>query len=544
MKPIYLLIAILLQFAMAQAQSPDWTVVPNNLATPANTVTPLPGTYSTTPYYAANCAYDNSGNIAFYVVDGSIYNAAGTFTGSLTPSLGYNGKKIIIVPDPGNCNARLIFHTGGDIIVGGSTSCYHVTYVRCTRVVISGSSLTIVHNYSSSAFVNSVSQCNLYVSMAVSKPLSSGNRYLYVAGDKSIFKYVISPTGISLPLSYTTGYDSRPTDLEVSPSGDKAAWSDANTNNGIRYMNLDASGDFVSFFQFPVSLGADQSSGLEFFNNTQVLVSAGIGSAGGIYKADLSTSVSNQVIVDSLFAKSQLEMSLDGKIYAASATKLMGIDPVSIATVFVTMPVISKAAYLTINYYSLPSQLDGETYSQTFSCTPPCPINVTITGTYTTPLTESQTWIKSNAVTIIPATAIVKLDADPVNGYVELNPGFETQPGALFIAQALDGCGSGIPSRQSHSITRAAQSLLGNGHQDLAKLDDAIKVYPNPTKGRITVQHQSPIKLLQVYNANGLLLQTIREVKTTSAEIDLGAYPSGIYLLRADGKMAGKVMKQ
>ncbi len=543
MRPIYLLIALLLTVAMAQAQSPDWIVVPKKLTMPANTIATLPGTSGVAPYFAANCGYDNSGNLRFFVIDGKVYDPAGTVIGTLTPYLGYNGKKIIIVPDPADCNARLIFHTGGDLATPIG-SCYHFTYVRCTRIQLSGSTLTVQHNYSPGAFANSVTQCNLYVSMAISKPLSNGNRYLYVAGDKNVYKYVVSSAGISLPLSYGTGVDSKPTDLEVSPTGDKIAWSDANTNNGIRTITLDANGDFVTFSQFPVASGAYPCAGLEFFNNTQVLVSAGTGSFGGIYTANLSSAVCSDLVVDSMFAKSQLEMSLDGRIYAASASRMMGVDPVTGAAIFVTIPTISNAGYQTIKYYSVPSQLDGETYSQVFTCAAPCITDITITGSYTTMLTESQTWIKSNAVTIIPAASNVKLDADPVNGYVELNSGFETQTGATFVAEALDGCGTGIPFRQRQSSIKQAKPIVGKDKPESGKQDDAIKVYPNPTKGMITVQHKNPIKLLQVYNANGLLLQTIREANTATTSLDLGSYPSGIYLLRADGKMVNKVVKQ
>ena len=542
MRQIILFIALLMQLAMVEAQSPDWVFVPNKLNTPTNVVTALPGSYSTAPYYAADCGYDNSGNILFYIKDGTIYNAAGTVAGSLTTSLGYNAKRIIIIPDPGDCNARLIIHTSGDIFTGGPPPCYHVTNVLCTRIVMAGSSFTVQHNYSSGTIGGGVSQCNLYVSMAVSKPLGGGNRYLYIAGDKSVYKYLVSSTGIAQTQAFSTGLSSSPTDLELSPTGDKLAWSDANSSNGIRFITLNAVGDMQTFFQFPTTTAAYPSYGLEFFNNTQVLVAAGTGTTGGIYKADLSASTSSQIIIDSAFGRSQLEMSLDGRIYAASAARLMGVDPITAATVFKTIPIISKAGYLIAAYYSLPSQLDGEVYSQTFSCTPPCPINVTITGTYTTPLTESQTWIVSSGTTTIPATATVKLDADPAAGYVELNPGFETQPGAVFVAQALDGCGTGIPSRHSSPIVNSKINFAP-AKPFADNRGDVIKVYPNPTKGIVTVRHSTQKKVIQLYNASGIMIKIINAENSTSTQIDLSTQPQGVYLLRIDGKMVSKIVK-
>jgi hypothetical protein len=75
----------------------------------------------------------------------------------------------------------------------------------------------------------------------------------------------------------------------------------------------------------------------------------------------------------------------------------------------------------------------------------PCISNVFITGSYSNPLTQSANWIKSTNTTTILNTATVKLDANPINGFVELLPGFSTQQGATFVAQALDGCGVLIP---------------------------------------------------------------------------------------------------
>jgi len=74
-------------------------------------------------------------------------------------------------------------------------------------------------------------------------------------------------------------------------------------------------------------------------------------------------------------------------------------------------------------------------------CTP----DIIISGSYATPLTQSGSWIQSNGFTIIPVNAIVKLDADPVIGFVLFHPGFSTLAGATLVAQALDGCGILIP---------------------------------------------------------------------------------------------------
>jgi hypothetical protein len=63
---------------------------------------------------------------------------------------------------------------------------------------------------------------------------------------------------------------------------------------------------------------------------------------------------------------------------------------------------------------------------------------------FTTPFLETNGVIIIESTTI-SAIATVRLDANPLNGSIQLFPGFSTQLGATFVAQALDGCGVLIP---------------------------------------------------------------------------------------------------
>ncbi|WP_027002396.1 right-handed parallel beta-helix repeat-containing protein [Hugenholtzia roseola] len=75
-------------------------------------------------------------------------------------------------------------------------------------------------------------------------------------------------------------------------------------------------------------------------------------------------------------------------------------------------------------------------------------------------------------------------------------------------------------------------------------------LYPNPTQDRVSlVFGQIQPQYLQLYNAEGRLLQTkVIEAQETQTDLDLSAYPSGIYLLkaiRADGQnQAYKIVKE
>lgn len=163
-----------------------------------------------------------------------------------------------------------------------------------------------------------------------------------------------------------------------------------------------------------------------------------------------------------------------------------------------------------------------------------CLPNITISGTYTTFLTQASSSIKTANTTIIPNGADVRLDANDNtnNGFIDLNPGFETQNNSVFVAQALDGCGPGTPAKPApESITE--------------KLDAGIwRAFPNPTTGIITVQHPADVPALYVYGIDGKLYQTIDANTNGETKLDIAALPPGMYLIRANGQNPIKVTKQ
>jgi hypothetical protein len=526
-------------------QSPDWTLPPNNLHLSTSIVSPLPGGSFTTPYYGANCGYDAAGSILFYVVDGKIYNNTGIHVGSLTPLIGYNSKDIIIIPDPADCNAHLVLHTSTDLIV--SSGCSYVTQLLCTKITHVGSVLTIQQYYYPVSNYN-FNTCNRGVSMCVSQPKSNGSRFLYIAGDTRVYKYTVGNTGINQVNSFNTGSNNYPTDLELSPTGDKVAFANAAGGSAysIKWVNLDANGDFIGVLnQMDASPSVYPAYGLEFIDNSRVLVAAGNGSLGGIYLAQLTgIPSSTQVVSNGAYANSHLEMGLNGKVYAASSTGLLGVNTSTFATNTITLAITSNLVQsFGFGHYALPKQLDYENYANVFACILPCPPTITITGTYTAPLTEASLWINTAATTTIPTGSTVKLDANNTsnNGYIELNAGFETQTGSVFIAQALDGCGPNIPMRIAQGntnevlvkpVTQKSITILG------------LTVYPNPATGIITLKYPVNTKLLQLYDMTGKLIIGHTGNKNGITEMNISMLTPGSYFLTADNRFRQKIIKQ
>ena len=160
-------------------------------------------------------------------------------------------------------------------------------------------------------------------------------------------------------------------------------------------------------------------------------------------------------------------------------------------------------------------------YSQT------CPFTVTITtADYATTLTQSNTWIKmsSNAL----ATASVKLDADPVNGYVELNPGFVANPGVLgfFIAQPLDGCGTGVPSK----VMEPEEQL-----KVVEWKNDKVYLAPNPNTGVFALVLKEVDKgLIEVFDLLGkkVYQRDFTNKRGGELEINIEKSEAGVYIVR------------
>ena len=86
----------------------------------------------------------------------------------------------------------------------------------------------------------------------------------------------------------------------------------------------------------------------------------------------------------------------------------------------------------------------------------------------------------------------------------------------------------------------AVINLRPSGNVNIAetpKVAIAVKAYPNPTQGMVTIETDNTAKL-QLFNTTGQLL-----VEIIGNQIDLGNYPNGLYFLSINGKTV-KVVRQ
>lgn len=155
-----------------------------------------------------------------------------------------------------------------------------------------------------------------------------------------------------------------------------------------------------------------------------------------------------------------------------------------------------------------------------------CPATVTITGTYPTTYTGSNSWIASSGTTIIPSASNVTLDANPLtNGYVLLDVGFETQPNTTFLAVVQTPC-----------------SLLSVNENNIVK---QFTVFPNPVHDIVTIKSETQILETSMFDLNGKLILNASQ-NSDNVILNLNEFSSGFYLLKIttnDGSRTIKIIK-
>ena len=102
-----------------------------------------------------------------------------------------------------------------------------------------------------------------------------------------------------------------------------------------------------------------------------------------------------------------------------------------------------------------------------------------------------------------------------------------------------------LPSKSQHSEEPAEQKVLSEMLKDFT-----VRIYPNPTKGDLTVEiHRLPKGknvTVNLYGISGKLILHKKNVRE-SVHLNIGNHPAGIYLLKiaaGDSSTEWKIIKQ
>ncbi len=477
----------------ANAQKLRWALPPNQVNFNSSPVSssPLAPTL-TTPYVTSNSATDKNGTLLFWVnvsqsATGNsiqVYSPSGTSIGTLNPipqTDCYRSihQEVSIVPVPGSVDCK-------DFYVIWFEGCQSGAQVKLGYAKINCSSGVVISQQSTPIqWFNSVSG-----SLAVTKMFSGNVRYLFTVTHGKLNRYTITSTGITTSSEMTVATNAANgayglnitsfSELEVSLDARRVAF--ANSAGGditiyqINMQPVPASTYINENYYHGIGAGGGGYKGLEYSKDGKRLFACHLNQNVQWFWANFYTGPpSNQQHVPindpnrpqpehstipntSTYTNSHLELGKDGKIYVANLTGQLAeitttgtpsIAPSNLGlTVYSNSPVQMTGQI----HYRLPDQIDGDYYAS--SC---CPDYIFIEGTYNTYLTESGNWIKSTGSTIIDPANIVQLDANPSNGYIELNPGFISEPSTgFFVAQLIDGCGIFSPITSGWAVSSAS----------------------------------------------------------------------------------------
>jgi hypothetical protein len=357
-------------FAMhlfAQPQMSNWYISPQKINVSGGTgtavITAMSGATASAEQ-VANSIYDNSGNLLFYIADNNIYNSSNTSIGGLA---NYS-RTMEVTVIPFNCEGgkyHLFYMASG---VPYDTYLYYATVDITTNTVTASSTPLLTF---SGGDVGGLAAGNL---------TTSGKRFVFAiwgygfAGTGKIERITINPdnslstttivTGNSTP-GFGSGIDFATAEADLSHDGTKLAWAGmGNTANKAYIISLDANGNYVSSSLVQYAYGATGyiGRGVEFNADGTKLYAGG---SNGIYQVTgTGSSLTTAITGTSSYGKSQLEMGINGFIYAVHSlqTYIIGINPASNS--LSTAVAINNPPYENVSgFLTLPDQIDGFNYT-------------------------------------------------------------------------------------------------------------------------------------------------------------------------------------
>lgn len=213
-------------YSFGQTVEYSWILYPNivDLNSTPPVVAVLP---NVTPpydeYTDSNGAFDDNGNLLFYLIDSDIYDNTSSYIGYLQGATsGYTLplRETNIVPVPNNNNKFYIIYSLGNILYGQD--------LLFATIDCSGGTCSIVNNGN---LLNHYEYGNNN-GVAISKLLDNDTRRMYLASNDYIKRFEITSSGITFVeniLSYPNtyglySYDFDAFQLELSNDCSKLAW--------------------------------------------------------------------------------------------------------------------------------------------------------------------------------------------------------------------------------------------------------------------------------------------------------------------------------
>lgn len=135
--------------------------------------------------------------------------------------------------------------------------------------------------------------------------------------------------------------------------------------------------------------------------------------------------------------------------------------------------------------------------------------------------TESATYIKMSSSVL--SSASITVDANIDNGYIELIPGFMSNPSSIgeFITELTNNCDS--------NMNRLLGKKKDNELTDNESTESlSVTIYPNPSKGEFFISGIEDKSIVKITSVDGKLIETINANNNSIIELNIA---KGIYLV-------------
>lgn len=359
-----LLSALLLTAHLAQSQSPKWIVGSSLLDMTGPSPTLAASLTGTGSEPASNAAFDQNGDLLFYVRGSRVFNSSNTLVGTVGPA-SYVAREIAVVPVPGVCNKFYIIMLSAPPVC--MTCNAHLFYAVAQ---VNGTSVSLTATDVNLGYVGTAG-------LAVSKLRQDKTRFLFTVGD-GIRRFVISSSGIGSPTTLSTTSGTQPAEVELFENPNNGTMKLAYTTYDILTVQPLTNQGTLTGSSYSANIGGlDKVYGFEFaseysiafggqYHNAQFQTQYGL----GVFNYSGTPSVS-YIANSSDYYQSQIEAA-GGKLYTSKAYVVSG------TTQGYKLGVINAAA-LTVTEVSglllpsiemsgrrlLPDQVDNEDYIAT-----------------------------------------------------------------------------------------------------------------------------------------------------------------------------------
>ncbi|MEZ4910905.1 MAG: T9SS type A sorting domain-containing protein [Saprospiraceae bacterium] len=152
---------------------------------------------------------------------------------------------------------------------------------------------------------------------------------------------------------------------------------------------------------------------------------------------------------------------------------------------------------------------------------------------------DNQFKVKQSLVSEDTLRYLLVFNVTPVNGLLIIH----SQEGSW----ALDEDGERVfdyPSKANSIMAFSLESLGIISHTDDRVATDLVSIYPNPAQENVTITFDSPSDgVIEVINLRGDLMQKIHDKGRQSQTIDISDWPSGMYIISINDKVAKTFVK-